>query len=73
MKTQTMYADLRNGIYDMTLNDVIQIVKENPYFTNPSENFIIGTDGICYTGQELLDMAGVKNECQEERNVLSKL
>jgi len=49
-----MYADTINGVFDMTMEEVLQIVKDNPFFTRP--------DDVCYTGNDLLKMARLKNE-----------
>ena len=67
MRTKkVMYADVINGVFDMTMEDVIKLVKENPFFTDPEEVFIEGTDGTTYTGYDLLEMAGVKNQYEDE-------
>ena len=62
MKPVTMYADTINGKFDMTLEQLIQQVKDNPYFTDPKEIAFVSSDGVEYTGQDALDMAGVENE-----------
>ena len=62
MKIPTMYADVINGKFDMTRDDLIDQIKECPFFSDPSEVSFVDTDGIEYTGQEGLDMAGVENE-----------
>jgi hypothetical protein len=59
---KVMYADTMNGKYDMTWDDVMDQVKENPFFTHPEKVAIVSSDGVEYTGQDLLDAAGVKNE-----------
>lgn len=56
-----MYADTINGTFDMDWKDVMAQVKENPFFSDPEAVAVVGDDGIEYTGQELLDFAGVKN------------
>lgn len=58
---QTMYADTINGKFDMTREDVIEMVKENPYFSHPDRVSVVDSDGWEYTGYDLLDMAGVEN------------
>jgi len=62
MKKQMLYADTINGIFDMTWEDVLQTVKENPFFSDSKKVVVVSKDGIAYTGQDLLDAAGVKNQ-----------
>ena len=59
---KTMYADTVNGVFDMTKEDLILRIKENPYFTHPEDIAFVDTDDVEYTGKEALDMAGMKNE-----------
>lgn len=62
MKKVTMYADTHNGTFDMTKEDLIQQIVDNPYFTNPDDVAFVDSDGVEYTGHDALDMAGVENE-----------
>ena len=62
MKKVTMYASVIDGKFDMTRDSLIAIVKENPFFTDVAAVCFVDTDGVEYTGQEALDMAGVENE-----------
>ena len=64
---QVMYADLINGTYDMTMEDVESEVRNNPFFTNPDETCIFGDDGTSYTGNDLMKMFNVENECENVR------
>jgi hypothetical protein len=59
---QVMYADTVNGIFDMTWHAVMKQVEENPFFSDPDDVCIIGTDGTQYTGNDLLEILGIKNE-----------
>lgn len=61
-----MYASVIDGKFDMTWEDVIIQVKDNPIFNRPNNVAIIGNDGTEYTGNDLLKAAGVKNDCPEE-------
>ena len=61
-KLVTMYADTINGKFDMTREDLVQQVKDNPYFTDPKDIAFVDSNGVEYTGQDALDMAGVENE-----------
>jgi len=65
MKKQIMYADTVNGKFDMTYEQMLQQVRENPIFTDPDEVAFVGTDGVEYTGSDLLDMLGLKNEADD--------
>ena len=62
MKKQMLYADTINGTFDMTWEDVLQTVKENPFFSDSKKVVVVSKDGIAYTGQDLLTAAGVKNQ-----------
>ncbi len=62
MGKETMYADTVNGDFDMTRDDVIQRVKDNRFFSHPADVAFVDSDGVEYTGQDALDMAGVENE-----------
>jgi hypothetical protein len=64
---QVMYADVINGVFDMTIEDVESEVRNNPFFTNPDENCIIGDDGTAYTGNDLMKMFNVENGCENVR------
>ena len=54
---------------EMTWDEVIEQVKENPVFTHPDHVSIIGSDGATWTGDELLKEAGVENEIEKEDQV----
>ena len=45
----------------MTLEDVLDEVRQEPAFTHPDHVSVIGSDGVRYTGDDLLEMAGVEN------------
>jgi hypothetical protein len=57
-----MFADTINGVFDMTRQDVIDMVKANPYFSNPEDVAFVDSEGTEYTGYDVLEMAGVENE-----------
>lgn len=59
------YADTVNGKLDMTYADMLQQVRENPIFTYPDEVCFVGDDGEEFTGTELLDILGLKNEADD--------
>ena len=61
METQTMYADIINGDFDMTREDLIEQVKENPFFSNPEQIAFIDSLGCEYTGQDALNIAHAEN------------
>ena len=65
MKKTLMYADTINGKFDMTREDLIALVRENPFFSDPDDVAFADSDGVEYTGQDALDMAGVENELPE--------
>ena len=48
MKKITMYADVVNGKFDMTLNQLIAQVKENPFFSNPEDVAFVNDEGILH-------------------------
>ena len=64
--SEVMYADVINGKFDMTRDDLIQQIKDNPYFTNPEDICFVDTDGVEYTGYDALEMANVENELAEK-------
>jgi len=57
-----LYADTTNGKFDMTREDLVAVVKENPFFSDPSATAAVDSEGVAYTGYDLLEMAGVENE-----------
>ena len=59
---KTLFADVVNGIFDMDRDQVISHVRANNFFSDPSEVSMVDSDGVEYTGQDLLDMAEVENE-----------
>ena len=64
MTDVTMYADMSTGKFDMTRDQVIQMVRETPIFSDPDDVSVVDSDGVEYTGHDLLEMAGVKNEAE---------
>ena len=65
MKKQIMYADTVNGKFDQTYEEMLQQVRENPIFSEPNEVAFEGTDGVEYTGTDLLEIVGMKNEADD--------
>lgn len=66
MRTQPkLFADTINGKFDMTWEDVLDQVREYPSFSDPDDLFVVSESGDEYTGQEVLDILGLKNECEE--------
>jgi hypothetical protein len=59
---ETMYASVIDGKFDMTREDVISQVRAFPVFSDPGEVAFVDSDGVEYTGQDALDMAGCANE-----------
>jgi len=57
-----MYADTINGHFDMTREDLIELVKANPHFSNPEDVCFVDSEGDEYTGYDALEMAGCENE-----------
>jgi hypothetical protein len=47
-----------------TYEDLLDQVRECPGFSNPDEVSFIGDQGTKYTGQELLDLVGMENDCE---------
>lgn len=52
----TMYADTVNGRYDMTYDDLMATVKANLFFSDPDDVAVVDSDGVEYTGRDLLSM-----------------
>jgi len=62
MSTSDLYASVIDGKFDMTWEDVLAQVRAEPIFSNPEEVSITQITGISYTGNELLESTGVKNQ-----------
>jgi len=55
-----------NGKYDLTEEQLFDLVRENPTFTDPDDVFAEDTNGNTYTGRDVCYMANVEIEVPQQ-------
>jgi hypothetical protein len=62
---EVLYGSVVGGDLQ-TLEEVLDDVRQEPAFSRPDHVSVIGSDGTRYTGDELLELAGVENLLDED-------
>ena len=56
-----------SGVFDMTWDDVMDLIRENPVCSKgiEDEEAVVGSDGISYSCRQLAALAGVELEIED--------
>ena len=65
MNHEIRYADAINGNFDMSWQEVLATVQENPFSTQPDEPFFFGGNGDSFTIGQILSLLGIPNMAEE--------
>lgn len=63
--SKTMYATIIDGKFNMTYEDVVQSVKDNPQTTDPHSTFFVGDDGSEYSVSDIANNEKIELEIYE--------